>query len=166
MVPRPDFVRVSPSLSVATSGNVYFMYVLGELSPADLRAAYDLHVSLIGRCPQGTGVMAIAAPNTAIPDAEVRELASRMMRDLGMNIRACTTVILGGGFWASAARSFLSAVYFVAKQPCPTKAMPTVDEGAAWLGPRAGQIPSQIAAVAHDLMTFSENGRGSPSIAS
>lgn len=166
MSPRPELVRISSSLSVATWSNVYFMHVFGELTVEDLREAYQVHVDLLARNPQGTGVMAICAPNTAIPGAEVRELSSRLMGELGSNMRACATVIYGGGFWASAVRSFLSAIYFVAKQPCPTKAVATIDEGAAWLGPRAGQIPSQIVAAAHELVSFSENGRGSPGIAS
>ncbi len=147
-----QIVRVSPWLSVGTWANVYFMHVFGELDAASLCAAHEVHISLIERCPQGTGVMAISETAIPIPGADVRDLSSRFMRELSPNLRACATVIPGGGFWASAVRSFLSAVYFVAKQPCPTRAVATVEEGALWLGPRAGQIPSQIVGAAHEVM--------------
>jgi len=156
-VSMPDavqIVRISPQLSVGTWANVYFMHVCGEFDVKDLRAAHEVHLALIERCPQGTGVMAIGEMNTAIPGTEVRDLSSRFMRDLSPHVRACATVIRGGGFWASAVRSFLSAVYFVAKQPCPTRAVATIEEGALWLGPRAGQIPSQIVGAALEVIAF------------
>jgi len=147
-----QIVRVSPRLSAGTWANIYFMHLFGELDATSLRAAHEVHLALLKRYPQGTGVMAISEANTAIPGSDVRDLSSRLMRELSPDLRACATVIPGGGFWASAVRSFLSAVYFVAKQPCPTRAVATVEEGALWLGPRAGQIPSQIVGAAHQVM--------------
>jgi hypothetical protein len=128
------------------------MRVHGEITMPDLLAAHREHLDLIASGKNNTCVLTIAQANAPIPSGDVREASGRLMRELTPHLLAGATVIEGGGFWASAVRSFLTAVYFVAKQPCPTKAFARIDEAAQWLGPRVGQIPSQLTGAANFVL--------------
>ena len=145
----PRIALQTASMTIGTFGNVYIMRVHGEITMPDLLAAHREHLALIGQGNPSTCVLTVAQYNSPIPNAEVREASGRLMRELTPHLLAGATVIEGGGFWASAVRSFLTAVYFVAKQPCPTKAFARIDEAAQWLGPRVGQIPSQLTGAAN-----------------
>jgi hypothetical protein len=140
----PQVKLRTAALTVGTFRNVYIMRIHGCIEMEDLLASHQVHLDLIASGARSTGVLAIAKANVPIPDAEVRDASSRLMRELSPYLLAGATVIDGGGFWASAVRSFLTAVYFVAKQPCPTKAFGSVEEACEWLGPRVSQIPSQL----------------------
>jgi hypothetical protein len=148
----PRIALQTPSMTIGTFGNVYIMRVHGEITMSDLLAAHREHLALIASGKPSTCVLTIAQYNSPIPNAEVREASGRLMRELTPHLLAGATVIEGGGFWASAVRSFLTAVYFVARQPCPTKAFARVEEASQWLGPRVGQIPSQLTGAANFVL--------------
>ena len=148
----PRIALQTPAMTIGIFANVYFMRVHGEITMPDLLAAHREHLALIASGKTSTCVFTIAQANAPIPSADVREASGRLMRELTPHLLAGATVIEGGGFWASAVRSFLTAVYFVAKQPCPTKAFARVEEAAQWLGPRVGQIPSQLTGAANFVL--------------
>jgi hypothetical protein len=162
----PRVVLRTDALTVGTFENVYIMRIQGCIQMDDLMASHQAHLDLIASGHRSTAVLAIARANVPIPDADVRDASSRLMRELSPHLLAGATVIDGGGFWASAVRSFLTAVYFVARQPCPTKAFASVPEAADWLGPRAQQIPSQLVGAAEIVVRTSNEPRTStlPSI--
>jgi hypothetical protein len=160
---KPRIVLQTASITVGVFANVYIMRVHGEVLMDDLLAAHKQHLALIAGGRESTGVLTIAQANAPIPKADVREASGRLMRELTPHLLAGATVIEGGGFWASAVRSFLTAVYFVARQPCPTKAFGRVEEAAAWLGARVGQIPSQVTGAA-DFVVKRSPSPGAPKV--
>ena len=148
----------SDVLTVGTSGNLYVMHIHGRLTMDELQASYNAHLALIKIAPS-TGVLTIADENVPIPGADVRQASSRMMSELRPHLMAGATVVSGDGFWASASRSFLTAVYVVAKQPCPTKAFASIGDASGWLGAKIGLPPAQVLSAGNFVLTHGPGAR-------
>jgi hypothetical protein len=149
----------SDVITVGTSGNLYVMHIHGRLTMEELQASYVTHKELIASGAASTGVLTIADENVPIPGSDVRQASSRMMSELSPHLLAGATVVSGDGFWASASRSFLTAVYVVAKQPCPTKAFASIADASGWLGPRIGLPPAQVLSAGNFVLTHAPGAK-------
>jgi hypothetical protein len=68
-----------------------------------------------------------------LPDAETRDVLAQIMKNTG-NALACAAVIVdGGGFWASALRSFVTGLRVLAPGTVDLHAYASIQEVLAWL---------------------------------
>lgn len=90
--------------------------------------------------PEGIGHMLLIPVRTPVPQAEVREAITQMMREfsadeiLGMGI-----VLSGSGFWAGAARGAAAGMFMAARVRFPVKIYKTLGDATQWLEPLAGR---------------------------
>lgn len=91
------------------------------------------HRILRERFPGRTGILSWIAPSLGMPDKEVRALGADLFKVVAREIRCSATVIAGEGFWASTARSVLTGIHLLSRQPCPNRAFAKVDEAAQWM---------------------------------
>jgi hypothetical protein len=59
-------------------------------------------------------------------------MASVIFSDLGRRAYYVATIIEGDGFWASAARSVMTAISIVAHRPCPLRIFRHAADAAEW----------------------------------
>jgi hypothetical protein len=149
----------SDVMTVGTFRNLYVMHIHGRITMDELMASHRVHLELIQRGEPHTGVLTLADENVPIPGSDVRSASSRLMRELVPHLVAGATVVGGDGFWASAVRSFLTAVYVVAKQPCPTKAFASVQDASGWLSPRLGLLPVHVVSAAQFVLAHGPNAK-------
>jgi hypothetical protein len=149
----------SDVVTVGTFRNLYVMHIHGRITMDELMASHRVHLDIIAQGYASTGVLTLADENVPIPGSDVRAASSRLMRELTPHLQAGATVVGGDGFWASAVRSFLTAVYVVAKQPCPTKAFASVQDASVWMAPRLGLHPAQVASAAQFVLAHGPNAK-------
>jgi hypothetical protein len=84
----------------------------------------------------------------ALGNAE-RRMTGAMLADLGRHAYYVASVIEGDGFWASTARSVMTAISIVAHRPCPLRIFRHVAEAADWQTrfPNAAGVPELCDAV-------------------
>jgi hypothetical protein len=68
-----------------------------------------------------------------LPDAETREMLAKIMRDSTTALACATVIIDGGGFWASALRSFVTGMRVLAPGSIDLHAHASVAEVMTWL---------------------------------
>lgn len=100
---------------------------------AGLRLSERYHRVLRDRFPERTAIMSWIAPGLKMPDREIRALGAELFKGVAREIRCAATVIVGEGFWASAARSVLTGIQLLSRSPCPNRAFAETDEAAAWI---------------------------------
>lgn len=122
----------SESASAETVGNVMLLRVHGRLTVRDLNQTGELHRELQQRYAGGTVSFTLAPLRTPLPDAAERQASAEWVRRLGPGIRAAVIAVEGDGFWAAAARSAITAIYFVARPPFPYEIVSSVREGVEW----------------------------------
>jgi len=132
------------SAAIAGSlGNVHLAVYRGELTAETLTRVHDAHLSLLAeRAP--TVVFSLAEEGTPLPGAEVRDLATRFGNEVAPRIRCSAQVLLGSGFWVSAARSFLTAILLVRQVDYPMKICSEVSEAARFVEVRNPGGPSSL----------------------
>jgi hypothetical protein len=73
-----------------------------------------------------------------IPTPEARDLAARYNERSRMS--SIAVVLDGEGFWASAARGFLTTVLFLQRSKAPTQLFRTLDEALYWQSDTLGAL--------------------------
>ena len=101
-----------------------------------MRAIHASHLDLLQRFDK-VGHLVLIHGMPRLPTPEARELATEFNRQSRMS--SIAVVLDGEGFWASAARGFLTAVFFFQRNTVPTQLFGTLDEALRWqafvLGP-------------------------------
>ncbi len=112
--------------------NVHLCVYRDELTMDALNAANQHHRALMARHPS-TFVLGVAQPNLPLPASEVRVRGAELIQENRESVLGAATVLVGGGFWASAVRSVMTASFALARQPYPSKVFATSEEAATWL---------------------------------
>lgn len=104
--------------------------VWGESPGAEpMRAIHESHLALLREHPC-VGHLVLIHGMPKLPTPEARELAGEYNRQ--SNMSSVAIVLDGEGFWASAARGFLTTVLFFQRSKAPTDLFRTLDEALRW----------------------------------
>jgi hypothetical protein len=133
---RPDrgafeLVHVEPHLVIASCGPVHLTHYRGPLTLPLLELADGHHQKLI-RLHGRTAVFGVIEPGLPIPSADVRARSTALIEQNGAHVAAAALMLPGDGFWVSAARSVITASFFLARQPYPSKCFGEVHEAAKY----------------------------------
>jgi Asp-tRNA(Asn)/Glu-tRNA(Gln) amidotransferase A subunit family amidase len=137
--------------------NVTVSYSRDEPTAPFLNAWTDKVRELRRTYPKGIGVLIVIDSDAKPPSEEVRELVTKVLRDMGSSILGLAHVVEGRGFMAASKRSALSLVTLVARFPFPIKIFDAADLGIAWLLSRMGDAAApevtapRLLTVARDL---------------
>src|SRR5262245_49370878 len=75
----------------------------------------------------------IVGAGAGLPSADAREGFGQLMKDMADDIACLGVVIDGGGFWASAMRSAVIGIGFLAPKSLPFRAFGKIEDLVAWL---------------------------------
>lgn len=146
-------LRVEHCTAATAAGsieNVHVAVYRGTLTPAELTSIHHAHLALLERFDK-SAVLSVAEEGTPLPDAEVRELAGRYGDEVTPRVRCSSQVILGTGFWASAARSLITAMLWIRTGQYPVRVTDRIDDGCEFIAaanPKGPTAPELIRAVA------------------
>lgn len=119
-------------LVVATCGRFLITLVAGTVTLEYLAEAHSAGRALGERFPGQVASLTLTSPDVQIPEAEVREDASRKTKEANTWVGAGATVVSGVGFKASAARSVLTAITVFSRHP-PRKVFGDAPSAVDWL---------------------------------
>lgn len=148
-----DVLQVLPSIAIGAFANVHLCDYRGELTLEALEAANQHHRNLMTRFPR-TFVLGQARPNLPLPVSQVRQRAAVLIEENRTHVEGSALVVDGTGFWASAARSVMTASFAIARQPYPSKCFATGVEAGTWLATLPaghGLGPAQVASALAQL---------------
>lgn len=141
--------HVADDAVAASVGPVHLALYRGRLTMASLEAIHAAHLR-VQRERGHSLVLSVARPNLPLPEGEVRKRVSALAREVEERTRAASIVIPGEGFWASAARSFLTAGLTLGASKYPSRVFNELEEGAEWLARHDldAKVPDLVEAVA------------------
>lgn len=135
--------HVSPELVLGSYSNVHISIYRATPS-VELLKLDQRHHEALAATVGSTVVCTVSAFGIKLPDSDARDLASELVRKNARFVRAAATLTEGDGFWASAARSAVTAVFLLARQPYPSRVFADVMECGAWLSGYANAQPPAI----------------------
>jgi len=122
---------------VATWENLV-LAVWGESpSAGPMTAIHQSHLDLL-KTHERVGHLVLIHGMPKIPTPEARDLAGRYNERSRMS--SIAVVLDGEGFWASAARGFLTTVLFLQRSKAPTQLFRTLDEALHWQSDTLGAL--------------------------
>jgi hypothetical protein len=146
-----------PAQAVGTFDSMLITVIRGPISVEGVRRATDVGRELGEQFPGAVGALTIVEAHVPMPDSEARAVSASSTKESDRWVTAAATVMLGDGFWMSAARSVYTGIMLLARGAKTRKVFGDADEGAAWLAEELGFEPAQREA----LTTFIEEMRGS-----
>lgn len=147
-----DVFLANPRLSAGTYRNVHIMYLQGEMFLPELRQAFAAQRSLVEEYGDNTGSLTVIAPTTPLPSTDNRRASAEMLQKIGANLRCSAMVLQGTGFWASAIRGAVTAIFATARQPCEVRVFDEPEPASAWVSPILGQPVEELSAAAKTVM--------------
>jgi hypothetical protein len=156
---------VSSRMGVASYGNLLISCWRESVDVADVRSLFPTTERLLLVHTGGIGTMNLIAENCVAPQ-DSREVGGKQIRDLGPRLLCTTNVLLGAGFWVSAARAITSMISLISRRPLPTLITASVDDATRWQAPLLGAVDGEaidaerLAIFARDLIEkFRASGR-------
>jgi hypothetical protein len=134
--PSPEGLLVYATLPGVSVGSYRFVHVVAYHETPTLtaiRISDRYHRVLRQRFPKRTALLSWVAPALSVPSQEVRKFGADMFRAVAPEIQCSATVITGGGFWASTARSVLAGIQLLSRSACPNRTFGEVDEACNWM---------------------------------
>lgn len=138
---RADVVMVHQDVHglVATWRNVVFVLVHDQLTVELLAASVKANRSIAPRYPQGVASLSSASMGIKFPSAAERVAASEAIAAVRDSVRCAAQHISGDGFWASAARSIVTAIEMVRPDDRPRRTFTRLSEATFWMSQRMGE---------------------------
>ncbi|MEO0322554.1 MAG: hypothetical protein AAF447_06335 [Myxococcota bacterium] len=132
---------------VATWENLVLAYWEESPTAEPMRAIHEAHLALLHRYPK-VGHLVLVRGGALMPSAEGREVATRYSGKSRMS--SIAIVLEAEGFWAGAARAFLTTVLFLkSRSGAPTQLFRDADAALEWQGRMLGDAaPNRIATAA------------------
>ena len=93
------------------------------------------------------GTILVIEPNIPLPDPDIRHVTSRQLTRIQTLSPYRAAVILGDGFWLSAARSVLTAIQLATLRTAPIHTSESVDAAAKWVCERTSRALTDIPAI-------------------
>jgi hypothetical protein len=111
---------------------------------APMRAIHESHLALLQE-HERVGHLVLIHGMPKLPTPEARELAADYNRR--SNMSSVAIVLDGEGFWASAARGFLTTVLFFQRSKAPTDLFRALDDALRWQDEVLGEsAPNRLGA--------------------
>lgn len=133
------------------------MDMRGDLTMEMIDASLAAHPVAISQRPSGVSVVVHVHGLSSLPSASVRAHASTAAQRYAHEVRSHVTAIEAEGFLASAARSVVTGIMLLARQPYPQRVCATLDEAARFtcesIAPPA-PTPGQLVAAMHLLVSM------------
>lgn len=124
--------------TVATYRNVMLLHVDGAIDRDFLRAALAGHHEALRFEPTGYGVITLVESSARIPDADVRDEASKLRSETQHMLRAQSVLIGGAGFFASTMRAVITGIVTLARSRVPLKMVGDTFEAASFVVEKLG----------------------------
>jgi hypothetical protein len=134
-------VRSSKSYFIGTWDRVLIEVFFESATPDGLQARLEAHKALYQRFPDRVLSLTVIRAGARLPDSEIRAEASRIVKQLAPRTQAIVVTLEGEGFWASAARSTLTAIQLLAPGARGIRVSATVPEAAKMLAEDGGESP-------------------------
>lgn len=129
----------SGSHTFAATGDILLFFWRGEVTTASVAATRACQVEMGAAWPRGVRILAVIAPGTRLPPADVRHQAALLDRELQNYVRAHATVLAGGGRWMAGARALLGAFFALTRTVYPRRVFGTAEEALRWLDSFEGE---------------------------
>jgi hypothetical protein len=133
--PEIEIVGEAPGVfRVGMLGRLTVTVWFDRLDTASAQVLARVNDELIARLA-GERISSVHMVNNRVklPDAEALDMLAKIMRDSGNTIACATVIIDGGGFWASALRSFVTGMRVLAPGSIDLHAHASIAEVLAWL---------------------------------
>ena len=139
--PSTEWVELSRSADLIQGavGDVHVLLWIGKVhldAVSETRRAAS-YMKL--RHPSGYLALNVIRPNLAMPDGDTRRLAAQVTKETEADLRATAVVVPGRGFWASAARSAMTAIHVLHPVNFPRELFSELDDGCRFLGREAAR---------------------------
>lgn len=105
------------------------------------------------------GTILVIEPNIPLPDPDIRHVTSRQLTRIQTLSPYRAAVILGDGFWLSAARSVLTAIQLATLRTAPIHTSESVDAAAKWVCERTSRPLTHIPAILGAVDELRQAGR-------
>ena len=139
----PKTHSFSPNHAFAIAGNLLLLCWFGEVTRSSLEQARQAHVHALQSGATRLYVLAFVESDTALPSSEVRSQSAAVDRLGALDVDAHAAVLPGEGFWVSAARSVLGAVFFLSRSQYPRRVFATATAAAVWLSEQGASADAQ-----------------------
>ncbi len=149
----------SSSHTVAATGDTLLFFWQREVTAVSVDATRACQVEMRAAWPRGVRILAVIAPGTSLPSAEVRHQAALVDGDLQHDVRAHATVLAGGGRWMAGARALLGAFFALTGTVYPRRVFGTVKDALQWLDSFEGQSDYETLGVKVQEMLHTGEGK-------
>lgn len=146
-----QFFAVAPTHVIATWRGLQLAWWRNAVTPESLAACMRSHDALVRADPTGFVSLSVVEASVGIPDATIRETAAQLMRVTAPHLRATGIAVIGGGFWASAARSAATGFALFSGMTRGLRMFSTTEDLVAWGAPLGDQRPSELASAFDEL---------------
>ncbi len=123
----------SPELAIACSGALFAVQFRTSLTAPTLAELEAAHAARRKLAPGGLAMLTLLDSGTPLPSDDMKLAGARSFRRIADGNACSATVVSGVGFWASAARSTLTALTLLARPACPAKVFGDVESAIAWM---------------------------------
>ncbi len=134
-------VRASKAYFVGTWDRVLLEVFFENATSEGLLARLDAHKALYQRYPDRVLSLTVIRAGAKLPEGDIRAEASRIVKQLAPRTQAIVVTLEGEGFWASAARSALTAIQLLAPGSRGIRVAATVADAARMLAEDGGETP-------------------------
>jgi hypothetical protein len=130
---RMDGFVELPEISVGGERSFFVVQFRKAITSQALAHLESAHEARRKVSPRGLAMLSLVDPGVPLPTDDMKMACARSFRRLaGHNV--CSATVIGGvGFWASAARSTLTALTLLARPACPAKTFGDVASAIAWM---------------------------------
>jgi len=137
-----------PRVCSAALGDVVFNLYVDTPSCEDLDELSAVQRSLVERTGRRVGVLSLVEPGLGLPSQEVRKHASELNKEVESVVAVSATVIMGAGFWMSAALSLVNTVLLIGSSTRPNRIYRDLEPGVTWIVDHieGADVPSVIGA--------------------
>ncbi len=143
---------------IATWENLVLAHWEESPTAEPMRAIHEAHLALLHRYPK-VGHLVVVRGGAVMPSAEGREVAARYSGKSRMS--SIAIVLEAEGFWAGAARGFLTTVLFLrSRSGAPTQLFRDVDSALEWQNAKLGDAAPNRVATAAALRELRRQARG------
>lgn len=132
-------IHEEAGVTLAELGPVFIWGFRSQVVKDWMLRCRDPVLDLAKRHPNGIGMVTIIASTVpAKMDAETRDTATRITKEVQALLRFDLTLLEGTGFWAAATRSILSGINFVGGVKCPHVVVGAPGEALDWMAAQKG----------------------------
>ncbi len=123
----------TPEIAIAGAGPFFVVQFRMAITSQALSELEGAHEARRKTAPRGLAMLSLVDAGVPLPSDDMKMACARSFRRLSTHNACSATVIAGVGFWASAARSTLTALTLLARPACPSKTFGDVASALAWM---------------------------------